>query len=133
MTDSETKAAWVERPPFQAHVGIEFIEAKDGTSLLRMDWRPELANRKGDVHGGAVATLLDLAISRAIRSGLSDIAGLSTITMTVNYLEPGRGALIARGKVIRSGRSIAVGEARAEDAQGRIVATASAAFRVIAR
>ena len=60
-----------------------------------------------------------------------DIAGMSTINMTVNYLDTASGDLVTRGRTLKMGRTIAVGEAICEDSQGRIVVQATGAFRII--
>jgi uncharacterized protein (TIGR00369 family) len=131
MAVQRTTEGWHASPPFQAHLGVETVEAKYGRSLLRYTHRPEFGNRKGDVHGGVLATLMDLAISQAIRSLRPDLAGVSTINMTVNYLEPASGTLLARGKASKVGGSIGIGEATVETEDGVVVVQASGAFRLI--
>ena len=136
MTDRPPKPqneapSWPHIPPFQQHLGIETMEAKDGRSLLRFDFRPEHGNRKGDVHGGILATLVDIAMSQAIRSLRPELRGSSTISITVNYLETASGQILARGKAIRVGGSIAVAEATCEAEDGRVLVHATGSFRMI--
>ena len=131
MTAERSTGGWLPSPPFQHHLGIETVEAAEGRTLLRFTFRPEFGNRKGDVHGGVLATLMDLAISQAIRSAARGIAGLSTINMTVNYLDTATGNLTARGRIIKVGRTIGVGEATCETADGRLVVQATGTFRLI--
>lgn len=131
MKSERTTQGWHAVPPFQRHMGIETVEAADGRSHLRYRFTDEHGNRKGDVHGGVLATLMDLAISQAIRSLRPDLAGLSTINITVNYLDTASGDLVARGKALKVGSSIAVGEATCETDDGRIVVQATGAFRLI--
>jgi uncharacterized protein (TIGR00369 family) len=124
-------AAWADGPPLARHLGIEDLGAADGTARLRLPFRPEIANRKGDIHGGAVAALLDMAAANAIRSVAQGAAGLSTITLTTSYISPARGALSATGKVQQIGGTVAFAEARAEDEAGRIVASVQGSWRMI--
>ena len=131
MTDMRATDGWLPSPPFQHHLGIETVEAADGKSLLRFTFKSEYGNRKGDVHGGVLATLADLAMSQAIRSQATEIAGMSTISMTVNYLDIASGNLVARGRTVKLGRTIAVGEATCEDSRGRVVIHATGTFRMI--
>ncbi len=131
MTGQRTTAGWQPSPPFQHHLGVETVEAADGRALLRMAFKAEFGNRKGDVHGGVLATLVDLAMSQAIRSLKPDLAGLSTINMTINYLEPASGNMTARGKAIKVGGSIGIAEATCETDDGVVVVQASGAFRMI--
>ena len=131
MSGQRSTEGWHASPPFQQHLGVETVEMADGRTLLRFVHRPEYGNRKGDVHGGVLATLVDLAMSQAIRSLRLELAGMSTINMTVNYLEPASGNLIARGRAIKVGGSIGIGEATCETEDGRVVAQATGAFRMI--
>ncbi len=131
MTIPRSTEGWDDVSQFQQHLGIATEDRADGRSRLRYVFKLEHGNRKGDVHGGVLATLMDLAISQAIRSLAPDIAGLSTINMTVNYVETARGDLVARGRVIKVGRTIAVGEATCETADGTVCVQATGAFRII--
>ncbi len=104
-----------------------------GHSKLRLDSRPELENSRGDIHGGVVASLLDAALGVAVRSVYKDGEGATTVSLTVNYIEPGRGTLIANGHVVRAGRTLASAEASVADLSGRVVAHAVGTLRILGR
>ncbi|HXF54348.1 MAG TPA: PaaI family thioesterase [Hyphomicrobiaceae bacterium] len=120
-----------EITPFARHLGVTRIAAADGRSEVELELAAATRNQKGDAHGGVIAALMDIAMTRAVRSADPGAWGLSTISMTVNYLAPGRGALAARGRLVRAGTTIAVGEAEVEGADGAQVARASGIFRII--
>ncbi len=101
-----------------------------GESKLTLQSRPEFENSRGDVHGGVVASLLDAAMGVAVRSAYSGGESATTVSLTVNYLEPGRGSLTATGRVLRSGQSLASAEASVVDATGRLVAHAVSTMRI---
>jgi uncharacterized protein (TIGR00369 family) len=119
------------RRPFHETLGITLLEAKDGRSRVHLADHPKLANGRGDVHGGAIAALLDTALSVAARSSLPAGYNTATITYTTNFLVPARGALVAEGQVLRSGRSIVSVEARVLDEHGTLVAQALGTMRAI--
>jgi uncharacterized protein (TIGR00369 family) len=119
------------RRPFYDTLGLQLLEAKAGVSRVTMAADPKLANSRGDVHGGAIAGLMDAALSSAARSGLPEGYATATITYTTSFLVPGSGKLTARGNVLRSGRSIVSVEARVTDEQGTLVAQAMGTMRVI--
>lgn len=122
-----------ETRPFYRLLGFraQSVE-KPGFSRLLLDDREELRNSRGDIHGGVVAALLDAAMGNALRSALKDGEGSATVSLTVNYLRPARGKLIALGRVVRAGRSIASVDAQIEDSTGLVVAHAIGTLRVIA-
>jgi len=104
-----------------------------GRSRLHLDSRSDLENSRGDVHGGVVASLLDAAMGVAVRSACKAGEGAATVSLTVNYIEPGRGTLIATARVVRAGRTLASAEATVVDTSGRVVAHAVGTMRIIAR
>lgn len=116
---------------FHRHLGVSKIEAGDGRALLRLGECPEIRNPRGDVHGGAIAALLDIAMSRALRSANPDARGIATVSMTANYMEPARSGLVIRARVIRNGRTLSVVEGSVENDDGRQAVQASGVFRVI--
>lgn len=118
--------------PFYKLIGLFVVEAADGASLVRLDATEDTANSRGEVHGGALATMLDAALVNAARSVLPDGSGAATVNLSVNYLAPGRGALTARGRVVRAGRSLISADATITDAAGAVVAQAIGTLRVIA-
>ncbi len=124
---------WSKAPAFNRFIGFKFTKLGPGLSLVEVAARPGMTNRKGDTHGGIVAAVLDSAMGEAVRTLLTaDHAGISTISFSVNYLEPAHGSLAARGRVIRMGKTIASVEAAVEDERGVEVARSSGTFRVIA-
>lgn len=129
---SDSKAQWRSHPPFYRHLGLELEALADGKSAVRLPFRKEFGNTRGEVHGGAMATLVDCAMSQAVRSTVEQGARVATISMTINYLAPAIGDLVCRGAVIRGGRSLSFVEAEVTDAGGHVVCRASATFRASA-
>lgn len=124
-----SKAEWRSHPLFYRHLGLELDSLADGKSAIRLPFRKEYGNTRGEVHGGAVATLVDAAMSQAVRSTVEQGARVATISMTVNYLAPAVGDLLCRGMVVRGGRSLSFVEAEVLDGSGNVVCRASAAYR----
>lgn len=118
--------------PFYRLIGLVVEEAAAGASLVRLEPTSETANSRGEVHGGALATMLDAALVNAARSVLAEGSGAATVNLSVNYLAPGIGTLVARGRVVRAGRSLVAAEASITDAAGAVVAQAIGTLRVIA-
>ena len=117
--------------PFGRLLGLEIREEANGQSAVHLPSNPDLANQRGEVHGGAIATLLDTAMARASRSSLSAGSMVTTISMTVNFLAPGSGPLTGLGHVTRAGRTVIAAEATVEDSRGVTIARALGTFRTI--
>jgi uncharacterized protein (TIGR00369 family) len=121
-------------PPAAALLGFELLaidEAK-GTIRVRFAARPEFANPIGVVQGGFLAAMLDDTLGPALQSTLEPDQFAPTLELKVNFISPAKpGSLIAEGRVVARGGSIAflAGELRTED--GTLVATATATARVV--
>jgi len=95
------------RPYFPQLVGIEMEEVRRDYCRMRLPFRPELEQPMGIVHGGAIATLIDVVVVPAIGSAYESDVGFSTIDMQIQYLRPLKNeSAIAEGIVIKRGRRI---------------------------
>ncbi len=80
------------------------------------------------VHGGATMTLLDIALAVALRSLDPHEHGAITVELKVNFVGPGLGTLVADGRCVHRGKTIAFCEGEVHDSSGKLVATASGTF-----
>ena len=88
---------------------------------------PHYMNNVGVVHGGAICTLLDIAMGSAAR--IQAGAPVMTVDMHVMFLVAARSIIVAEGRVIRAGRSILFAEAEAKAEDGEIVARSTGVFK----
>lgn len=128
---SGPKAEWRSSPPFYQHLGLELDALADGKSVIRLPFQKQFGNTRGEMHGGAVAALMDAAMSQAVRSTIPMGSAVATITMTLNYMAPAFGELTAKGNVVRGGKSVVFAEAEVSDSHGTPVCRATATFRVM--
>jgi len=128
---AEPKAGFYIHVPFIEHLGIRILEKGDGVVRLRLDPRPELANSWGSVHGGALLTLLDVALASAGRSLDDKCNGALTVEIKVNFIAAAIGSVLAEGRAQRAGRSLifSEGELRSED--GTLLAKATGTFKLL--
>jgi uncharacterized protein (TIGR00369 family) len=124
---------WRSYPPFYAYVGATLERLENGDAVLRLVPRPELANTKGDLHGGIIASLIDMALSQAVRSGYDSSCNTATVALNINYLATARGEVRAHAKLVRAGTTIAYAEAEVTGANGAVIARATATYRIIRR
>ena len=122
---------------FWRHLGIEVDGAGDGWVRLRVRTRDELRNAAGaPVHGGVYSALVDTAVGGAL-STLHATAeggvGQTTLDLNVSFLAgTSEGDILAEGRILKRGRSIAFGEARITDAAGRLLAVGRATYMILA-
>ncbi len=118
----------VAPPPIMAHFDVVGRRVEEGEVEFACTPDESAYNPIGMVHGGLVCTLLDTVVGCAVHSSLPARVGYTSIELKVNYLRPvhaGRGALLARGWVVKPGRRVAFAEGEVHDADGKLVATAS--------
>ena len=95
----------------------EFVSQEEGRVELRFPVRESLTIGGGQVQGGIVCSMLDMAMAFA-EKGL-----LSTASLHVDLFRPATGAYLdVVGQVVRKGRRIIFAEAEMRDDQGRVVA-----------
>jgi uncharacterized protein (TIGR00369 family) len=79
---------------------------------------------QGIAHGGALSALADTAATFACNSTLEPGEDSVTIDLTMHFLAPvrpgQRGRVVARARLLRRGRRIAVAETMVFDAGGRL-------------
>jgi len=91
------------------HMGLREADAREPEAGLVLDVTPALANNSGMLHGGLVATLLDVAAAYAIFPILADNEVVLTNSLSISYLRPVPvGSVVrARGEVLRRGQATA--------------------------
>jgi len=118
--------------PFVAHLGFELTLFEGGRSEMVYDPRPEHLNSFAVTHGGALMTLLDVAMAVAARSVQQDM-GAVTIEMKTSFMQPARGPLTARGHLMHRTATMAFTEGTVFDAQGKACAHATGTFKFVRR
>lgn len=97
------------RQTFMRHLGAELGEIAPGHCTLQLKARKELTQQNGFLHGGVVATLADVAGGYAAFTLFEAGTDILTVEIKINFLAPASGeALIARGEVIKSGRTLTI-------------------------
>ena len=118
--------------PFVDHLGFEMVFFDEGQSELRYTPEPEHLNSFNVTHGGAVMTLLDVTLASAARS-VDKGMGVVTIEMKTSFMQPARGTLTGKGRLIHRTGSMAFTEGTVFDSEGRVCAHATATFKYVSR
>ena len=95
--------------PFMATIGARLARVASGQIEIRVPFRPDLTQQHGFLHAGVVTTVLDSACGYAAFSLMPEGVGVLSVEFKTSLLAPARGdELIARGRVVRAGRTITV-------------------------
>lgn len=118
---------------FNALAGLVEGEVADGVATVTLDAGDRHLNPAGSVHGGAIATMIDVAMGRAVVSLFAGDERPVTIEMKVNFLEAGHpGTLVAEARVSRRGRRFTVVHAEVtQQDDGETVAEAIGTFTTV--
>ena len=118
--------------PFVSHLGFELAEFDGGRSQVDFEPRPEHLNSFHVTHGGALMTLLDVTMATAARSVQQDM-GVVTIEMKTTFMQPARGRLAGKGRLMHRTATLAFTEGTVYDEAGKACAHATGTFRYVRR
>jgi len=91
------------------HLGARLTELKPGMAELRADHREELTQQHGYFHAGVSSSLADVACGYAAYTLMPEDSSVLTVEYKINLMAPAEGQeLIARARVVRSGRTLKV-------------------------
>lgn len=97
------------RQAFMAHLGVGISHLTAGEVDLVVPFRDSLTQQHGYFHAGVTATIADSAAGYAALSLFAPGTGVLTTEFKINLLAPGKGdRLIARGRVVKPGRTLTV-------------------------
>jgi uncharacterized protein (TIGR00369 family) len=122
--------------PLHQVLGLSFIPAADGNAVtVEMPVAPGAFNGSGNLHGGAIATLVDVASgSAAARAGTFRPGENTLVTadLHVRYLGRPKGTVVrAEARVMRAGRQLIVVECRVADELGNVIAFADFSAMIV--
>jgi uncharacterized protein (TIGR00369 family) len=136
MSDEATRSidisALNEDSPFHRLLGLSVTQVRPGEVEVVMPYAERLlANTTSPyIHGGAIATLIDVAGNFAIIAAID--RDIPTIDLRVDYLRPVRnGALRAVGRVVKVGRRLGIADVEVFDETGQMVAIGRGLFSTV--
>ena len=95
------------------------------TCTVVLPYAPFLGNPQGSVHGGVIATVMDISMGHLCHRFLSTAV---TLEMQLRFVRPLTGTGRAVGRLLHPGRRIVHLESRMHDEQDRLVAAATATW-----
>jgi uncharacterized protein (TIGR00369 family) len=133
MTGANLVRGWFDHSPFARKLDMRIERLDIDEAELLVPYDESLATYGDVVHGGAIATAVDVAATLASWSGaeVGDAARGATIGMTVDYVRAARGSdLRASAKVVRRGGTVCFNEVEVKRSDGEVVAKALVTYKV---
>lgn len=113
-------------------IGARLTLVEPGHTEIELPYRAELTQQKAYVHGGILGMIADSACGYAAYSLMPATSSLVTVEYKINILAPARGDLLARGQVVRPGRTLTVTRAEVYMADGTHVASMQQTLMMLA-
>lgn len=127
----------IRRSPLHRFLDFRLVRADDEVAVLEMPVHENAFGGTGNLHGGALATLIDVAsaIAASRQSPFDhEVQSLVTTDLHVRYLGRPHGDRVrAEARVLRAGRQLIVVECRVLDDDDRIVAAADFSSMLVPR
>jgi len=112
--------------PVAELIGFRLTEVGRGKARVELQASQKHENPMGTLHGGIICDIADAAMGMSYASMLRSDESFTTVELNINFLRPfWSGKLVAKGKVIRKGRTMGLLECRVTDEKRRLVAYAT--------
>ncbi len=117
-------------------IGAELADVQAGAVEIHLPHRAEVTQQHGYFHGGVIGTIADNACGYAAYTLAPADHSVLTVEYKLNLMSPGTGErLVARGTVLRPGRTLVVTRAdvfSVRDGTEKLAATALATMMLMA-
>ena len=135
---------FVETSLFAKSLGLKVESMTDKRVSMRLKWRDRLSGsiRTASLHGGVIASVMDIAGSLAVFSNIlhrmkgsswqekiARIKMINTIDLRIDYLRPGTGTdFLATGSILRTGKTVAVSRIELRNQEERLIAVGTGSY-----
>lgn len=119
--------------PMAGAFGLQGLEIGGMHAKVLMPYAPGFTNSRGEVHGGSLSVLFDCALASACRAHDPGVYGVVTLDLTVHFLAPGKGDVIATAVCERRGRAMCFARGEIHDTDGQLLALATGTFKLVER
>jgi uncharacterized protein (TIGR00369 family) len=121
----------MDLPPFDKFMGTEFSPLDDNGVEVRLKLAPHHLNKRGVPHGGVIMSVLDSALGGAVVRSIPTEWWCATTSLTTQFIGGARGGtLIAQGRVVKRGHSVAFAQGEIRSDRGKLLATAKGTWHL---
>jgi len=98
-----------ERQRLMQTLGVRLLRVAPGECDMEMPFAVEFTQQHGFLHAGTLTSVVDSACGYAALSLMAPGAAVMSVEFKVNLMAPAAGErLLARGRVVRSGRTLTI-------------------------
>ena len=128
----EAVAHRINTCPYFTLISMELKNMDWGSSRVEVVVGERHLQPFGFVHGGVYSSLVDAAAFWAVHSQIDEDMGMTTVELKLNFLAPtSKGYLIAKGRSIKVGKALCLGEASIEDETGKLLAHGTSTMMIL--
>ena len=120
------------RQKAMALIGASLGAVEPGYVEVMLPWRENLTQQKGFIHGGILGMIADTASGYCAFSLMPAGCSLVTVEYKINILTPALGSLLAKGEVVKAGRTLTVARAEVYSEDGKHVASMQQTLMMLA-
>ena len=120
------------RQKAMALIGAALTVVEPGYVEVRLPFRDDLTQQKGYVHGGILGMIADTACGYSAFSLMPANCSLVTVEYKINILSPARASLVAKGQVVKPGRTLTIARAEVYSDEGKHVASMQQTLMMLA-
>jgi uncharacterized protein (TIGR00369 family) len=118
--------------PYYALLSMAVRDVRLGWACLEIELQEKHLHPFGAVHGGVYASLIDSAVYWAVFSEIDEDLSMTSVDLKVNYLAPTQaGKLVAEGRRIKLGKTLALGEATVTNQEGKMLAHGTSTLMIL--
>lgn len=124
--------------PFFRHMGFEVEDMEPGYARVSVELTDKLRNPNGQMHGGVIATLVDMSITQAMLmtdtyERVRETRGIMTnIDLRMKYLRAiGEGRATVESRIVHEGRRVVHAASTVTDDRGKTVALGDATLMIV--
>lgn len=124
--------------PFFNHMHFDVVDMEPGRARVRVELADELRNPNGQLHGGVVASLIDMSITQAMLltdayHEIRETRGLmTTVDLRVKYLRAlDSGTATVESRIVHPGRRIVHAESVVLDEAGNKIALGDSTLMMV--
>ncbi|HKQ27933.1 MAG TPA: PaaI family thioesterase [Burkholderiales bacterium] len=113
-------------------IGAELTVVEPGYVEIELAFRDDLTQQKGYIHGGILGMIADTACGYSAFSLMPAGCSIVTVEYKMNILTPALGSLIAKGQVLKAGRTLTVARGEVYAQNGKHVASMQQTLMMLA-